>query len=101
MKSFRFFFGLSLGIVLLVFLARFVLLALAMAAVLSVAFWITRSIKGWVQNRHWNRQYHYAHYDSRFDEAIPSLPVWKGDLLWEYPQARKERMANYRIIEIQ
>ena len=95
-RPFRFFFAFSLGLILFFFFARFVILALIMAAAFSFIFFLTRKIKRFFQRLSWQEDdYYEPSYRSR-----RQLPVWKDDLLMEYPTRRKEYISNYRNIEV-
>lgn len=99
MRPFRFFFGLSLGIIFFVFLARFVLLALVMAAILSVAFHFGRKIKRFFQRLRWEEEEDSYFFRRPYRQSVEK-PIWKGDLLWEYPNRQKDFVHNYRVVEV-
>ena len=92
MKPFKFFFAVSLGILLFGFLARFVLFALVMAAAFSFIFFIGRRIKNFFQHLNWEENGSYRRYHHRRQQ----LPVWKDDLLLYYPEKRREYQPEYR-----
>ncbi len=60
MKPFQFFFALSLGIILFFFVARFVIVALVLAAVLSGVFFLIQRARYFFSGLGWN-QYHPYH----------------------------------------
>lgn len=60
MKPFKFFFALSLGIILFFFVARFVIVALVLAAVLSGVFFLIQRARYFFSGLGWN-QYHPYH----------------------------------------
>lgn len=96
-RPFRFFFAFSLGLILFFFLARFVVFALIMAAALSLVFFIGRKIKRFFQRLSWEEdRYYEPHFRRR-----RQLPVWRDDLLMEYPTRRREYLSSYRNIEVQ
>ena len=91
MKSFKFFFALSLGVVLFLFFARFVIVALIIAAVLSGGFFIARKLK------HLFTRDHHGHGHRHQDIQ---QPVWKDGLLVDYPPPVKDVLVQYRRIEV-
>jgi hypothetical protein len=95
MRPFRFFFVASLGLFLFFFFARFVIMALAMAAVLSFVFFLGRSVKNFFQRLDWREN------DYRYYGRSRRRPVWKDDLLLEYPARGLELEKNYRVIKVQ
>jgi len=102
MRPFRYFFGLSLGVLLFLFLARFVLTALVIAAMLSVAFYIGKRLKNFFLGISWDEE-DYVSPRERFRNRMarrPQIPVWKDDLLMHYPNAQKAYVPNSRTIEI-
>ena len=102
MRPFRYFFGLSLGVLLLLFLARFVLTAFVIAAMLSVAFYIGKRLKNFFLGINWDDE-DYVSPRRRFSNHYarrPQVPVWKDDLLMHYPNAQKVTIPNSRTIEI-
>ena len=97
MRPFRFFFMCSLGIILFFFFARFLVSALLLAAVFSTIFFVARRIKGFFYRMDWDEGYRSRDYY----RGRPQLPVWKDDLLLEYPTKEKEYLPDYRVIEVQ
>lgn len=95
MKPFRFFFALSLGIVLFLFFARFIIVAFVIAALLSGVYFIARKIKGWFDDHDWMEEDHFP--PRRFQKE----PVWKDDLLVDYPSQQSDYIENYRKIKVQ
>ncbi len=58
MRPFKFFFALSIGIVLFFFIARVLIMAFVLAALMSIPFFIYRKIKRLSRrHRHWHREY--------------------------------------------
>jgi hypothetical protein len=88
MRPFKFFFALSLGLILFGFLARFVLVALAMAAAFSLLFFLGRKIKNFFRELSWEQE-------DRFRRRR-ELPVWKDDLLLYYPEKVRDYQPEYR-----
>lgn len=100
MRPFRFFFVFSLGIMLFFFVARFLIVALIAAAVMSTVFFFARRVKRFFQRMDWDDGYHSHHpYRMRYQRSIPQ-PVWKDDLLVDYPSRRYEQLPNYQSIEV-
>ena len=100
MRPFRFFFMLALGFMLLFFVARFVVVALVVAAVMSTLFFIARRIKGFFSRMDWDEGYHgHYPYQRRYQRAIQQ-PVWKDDLLVDYPNRNYQYLPNYQAIEV-
>ena len=91
MKSFKFFFALSLGVVLFLFLARFIIVALVISAVLSGGFFIARKLKHLFAG-------HIDESGQRYQDI--RQPKWKDGLLVDYPQPAKDVLVQYRRIEV-
>ena len=99
-RPFKFFFAFSLGVILFLFFARFIIMALIGAAILSGIFFIARRIKYFFRRLRWEEEGYYDdHY--RHDYRAPrQLPVWKDDLLVDYPTQHREVIPDYRSIEV-
>lgn len=97
MRPFRFFFMFSLGIFLFLFVGRFILFALFAAAILSLIFFIGRKVMTFFRGMDWEGS------PSGYYGRRRMKPVWKNDLLLEYPQAIPiEKMVKAeRVIEVQ
>ena len=67
---------------------------------MSVVFFIGRKIRRFFQGMRWNEEEEDYYFFRRHHREPRSLPVWKGDLLWEYPNKVEDKINNYRIIEI-
>lgn len=100
MRPFRFFFMLSLGFMLFFFVARFLLVALLAAAIMSGLFFVARRIKSFFQRMEWEEGYHNYHPSRRRHPRSLAQPVWKDDLLVEYPSRNYEYLPNYQSIEV-
>ena len=73
---FKFFFGVSVALIVLFFLARVFVAALFMAAVLSLIFFVGRKIKNFFKYMTWeDEDYHYRR-DYRFRR---NLPYWERE----------------------
>ena len=98
MKPFKFFFAISLGLMLFGFLARFLIMAFLLAAAFSLVFFLGRKIKNFFQDLSWENEDRFR---NRFRRR-PHLPVWKDDLLLYYPEKQREYQPEYRdrIIEV-
>ena len=100
MKPFKFFFALSLGVMFFFFIARFVVAAFVIAAVMSVVFFIGRKIGNFLRtlawNGHYKREWEYAKNQYRSSE----LPFWKEE--FDLNQGNRQRMyePSYRAIKI-
>ena len=95
MRPFQFFFPLALGLILFLFTARFIIMALLIAAAMSIVFHIGRRLKYVFYQRPWRGDNYYRFKRSRM------RPVWKDDLLLEYPSEPLELRDNYKIIKVQ
>lgn len=100
MRPFRFFFALSLGLFVFFFLARLVLLALFAAAVMSLVFFLGRKVKNFFQRLSWEEDHYDApSFRNNYRRAI-QRPIWKDDLLVEYPAMQAEYLPNYKVIQV-
>ncbi|MCR9290599.1 hypothetical protein OAF63_06055 [Saprospiraceae bacterium] len=97
-RPFKFFFGLSLGVILFFFLARFVVLAFFFAAAMSVVFFLGRKIKNFFRRMQWEDEYDYEYEGNK--AFAQQAPVWKGDMLLHYPTRRKAFMTDHRTIKV-
>lgn len=100
MRPFRFFFVLSLGFMLFFFVARFLIVALIAAAVMSTLFFIARRVKYFFQRMDWEGDYHRHHPYRMSHQRSLTQPVWKDDLLVEYPNRDYDYLPNYQAIEV-
>lgn len=100
MRPFRFFFALSMGLLLLFFLARFVVGALIIAAVLSTVFFVLRRMRDFFLRMDWEAS--HSPYHNRFEQP-PALSqrYYEEGLVWDRPQRQAERLPDYRSIEVQ
>ncbi len=96
MRPFKFFFALSLGVIVFLFLARLVVFALIIAALLSVLFFVGRKIKHFFYRLDWEHGPAGNH---------PTLnrqkPVWKDGLLLDYPTPQADYLEDIRKIKVQ
>jgi hypothetical protein len=97
MRPFRFFFMFSLGILLFLFVGRFILFALLGAAILSLIFFIGRKVMTFFRGMDWEG--HPSGYYGRGRMK----PVWKNDMLLEYPRpiSIEQSVKAERVIEVQ
>ena len=72
---FKFFFGVSLGLIVLFFVARIFIAALFMAAVLSLIFFVGRKIKNFFKYMTWDDE----DYNYRRDYRRRNLPYWERE----------------------
>lgn len=100
MRPFRFFFALSLGLILFFFLARVFILALILAAVLSVMFLVVKKIRELFQTRYWE-DYEYEDYeeDYGYDTELPRYSYRDELILDDYDRSYPP-LANVRYIEV-
>ena len=87
-RPFKFFFGLSIGIMVFFFLAKFVIPAFFIAAFLSVFYFIGRKAINFFQRLDWDAQ------------QSPQVPIWKDDMLVEYPNRNTAYRRGRRVIEV-
>jgi len=77
---FKFFFGLSLGVIVFFFVARVVVFALIMAAALSLLFFVGRKIKNFFKYMTWEEEYDSYRDDYRKDfYQKRNLPYWERE----------------------
>ena len=100
MRPFKFFFGISVALILFFFLARVVLVALFFAAVMSLIFFVLRGIKNFFQYMSWeDYRYRYQDYD-RFNPK--GLSKWdrESGLMLEDLDRSYDYRTRERIIEV-
>ncbi|MEM7103902.1 MAG: hypothetical protein AAF502_12265 [Bacteroidota bacterium] len=97
MRPFRFFFVLSLGIIIFYFVARVLIFALFAAAILSFGYFLFRKIRSFFFRLDWDGNGYYQHQQPNY------FPNWRYDRepLFSLPYQPKEVMPQYRKIEIQ
>ncbi len=96
MKPFKLFFALSLGIILFLFFAKIVLIALIAAFVMSVIYGVFRKMKRFVQRTLWEEDYEEDDFSHYYKED--TLPNWK-EALFTNPAVRgKVYLDNHRTI---
>lgn len=100
MRPFRFFFFMSLGIMLFFVVARFVVFAVVAAALLSFAFFIGRKIRNFFYHMSWEDDRYQAHPHRMQYQRSLQQPVWNDDLLVDYPHKRRSFLPNYQSIEV-
>lgn len=96
MKPFKLFFALSLGIILFLFFAKIVLIALIAAFVMSVIYSGFRKMKHFVQRTLWEEDYEEDYFKHYYKEDI--LPNWKEALFTNPAVKRKVYLDNHRTI---
>ena len=99
MRPFRFFFALSVGLILFFFLARVLVFALVFAAIMSVAFFVVRKIRNFFMGMTWeDRRYAYEH---RYHRP-KGLPEWHYDEepLFGRREKQTDWLTDYRTIEV-
>ena len=60
MKPFKFFFGLAVGVIVFLFLARVLFTAVIIAAVLSFMYYLVRGAVNFFRRLNWDSRYDYA-----------------------------------------
>lgn len=88
-KPFKFFFTMSMGIMVFLFLARFAIAAFVIAAILSVSYMIGRKLFHFFRGLDWKEQ-----------RQRPTVPVWKDGLLIEYPNQSPAYRKDKWVIEV-
>lgn len=101
MKPFRFFFGVSLAIILFFFLARFVILALIFAAVLSVVFHLSRKLTNFFRNLSWEENDRYRGDFRNQYQFSPRYSRASEELFYNRPKKSVEFLEDYRSIKVQ
>ncbi len=96
MRPFKFFFTASLGIIIFFFLAKFILMALVIAAIFSIIFHIFRRVQWFLQRRHWDE---FDQDDELHYENIPS--GWQRKSTFNMDERFPDWTVNYRTIKIQ
>lgn len=101
MKPFRFFFGLSLAVILFSFFARFIILAMMAAAIMSIVFHIGRKVKNFFQNLQWeNDDYYRGEFRNEY-EVSPHFAKRGEELFYDFPKKRADFLTDYRSIRVQ
>ncbi len=106
MRPFKFFFTVSVGLILFFFLARVFLFAMMIAAVMSVLFFIAQKTKNFFRRLSWeDDSYRYgSHHNYRFEEAPYRMEKrgWKFDreLLVDDWEVSQERLFAEKIIPV-
>ena len=100
MRPFRFFFALSLGMLLLFFLARFVVGALIIAAVLSTIFFVLRRMRNFFAGMDWEAS-HSPYYNRYNHPRALEQSYYEDGLVWDRPEKPAERLVSYRSIKVQ
>lgn len=99
MRPFKFFFAFSLGILIFLFFARFLILAAIAAAVLSFVFFVFRKIRYFFQDMTWEERGHYYHHHYRRPSALPEVRYEEEPLFYHW-EKRPESLGRFREVEI-
>jgi hypothetical protein len=99
MRPFRFFFALSLGLFFLFFIARFVVMALIVAAVMSTIFFVFRQLRHFFMGMQWEDR-RYAYYNRYERPNQLTKQYFEDDLFWSRQERPAERLVDYRSIEV-
>lgn len=99
MRPFRFFFALSLGVIIFMFLARFVLIALFMAVLFSILYYAGRKLYTFFSRLRWDGEED----EDRYDWVYGQNRIGADDRMWyhETPQHRYTFDREYRAIIIE
>ena len=100
MRPFKFFFAVSLGIIVFLFLAKFLIMAMIIAGALSLLFYAFRKLRQFLFRLDWDHEEYENEYEF---PAGQKFPRWKrnGEELFDYRYNRKQYFENFRTIEIQ
>ncbi len=91
----------SLGILLFMFVAKFVVMALIAAAVMSLVFFAARRMRYFFSNLSWEeRPYYYDHVHYRQRRGLNSWQ-FEPDYFAESLERPTELVSNYRVIKVQ
>ncbi len=94
MRPFKFFFAITLGFLFITFIARFVIVALVIATVMSVIFFIGRKFKNFLRNLSWeDRQAYQQQYQPAYARTH-RLNKWD-----EAPFQSQRQQHNYQTVE--
>ena len=74
---------------------------LVFATFLSFVFFLGRKIKNFFLRMHWEEDDYWGHPYRNHYRRRPQLPVWKGDMLVDYPMKQSDYIPDHRIIEVQ
>lgn len=95
-SPFKFFFGISVGVILFFFLARVFVTALFLAAAMSLIFFVFRKIKNFFKYMPWEEERYAYQNDYRYQK---NLPFWERE---EEPLFdNRQRRFDKRIIVIE
>jgi hypothetical protein len=99
MRPFKFFFAVSLGILIFFFVAKFVVIAFLIALGFTLIFSLIKRVKSFAMREQWYDEGYHPEYDT------PSLKHWSewetsGDSLDLSPRREYEFLSNYRRVEI-
>jgi len=95
MRPFKFFFGAVLGIIVFLFLARFVLIALVIATALTCIFFLIRKMRHFLQAVYWRDRYDPYLEDNYTDDQ------YAGALLLSERPSEVEYLHDYRSVTVQ
>lgn len=100
MKPFRFFFGVSLALILFFFLARFVIWAMIAAAIMSIVFHLSRKVMNFFRNLSWEENDHYRGAFRNQYEFSPRYSRTSEELFYNSPKKKAEFFEDYRTITV-
>ena len=99
MRPFKFFFSIALGVIIFLFLARFIIAALFIAAVLSVLFYVARRLRYFFYNLSWRDEDYEQPMDWSYSQR--ALPPQSQEWYFEQFADPREYTRIERTIEIQ
>jgi hypothetical protein len=96
MKPFKMFFGLSVAVILFLFVARIAIAAFIIAGILSIGYAIFRRIKDFITydryGNHYIPAYHYTRYNNQRNNNVE--PLFEGSSI-----GRRQGVKNIKFIE--
>ena len=99
MRPFKFFFAFSLGILIFLFFARFLIFAAIAAAVLSFIFFVFRKIRYFFHGMTWEESGYYYHNKYQERSALPEVRYDEEPLFYDW-ERRPQSISRFREIEI-
>lgn len=101
MRPFKFFFSISLGVIIFFFLARFIVTALFIAAILSILFYVGRRLKYFFHNLSWQDEDIDPYKTPNWRYSKFALPAENREWYFDQVHEPGEFNEHYRTIEIQ
>ena len=98
MRPFKFFFAISIGILFFMFIARFIVTALIIAAFMSVLFFIGRKFKNFLMGLDWESRQRYAYQQQQ--ERPNGLNGWNEAIKFDQMNSYSNNNSNVQTIKI-